>query len=554
MNGSTSVLRRDRREARLIASDTRAQQRNRSALLVFTAVEVGALILYAVVARGRWFLYDEWDFLSDRQIGSVDDLFRPHNVHWSTLPIIVYRALWGLFGLRTYFPYQILAIAAHLVVAALLRVVMVRAGVNAWIATAAASLFALFGAGSDNIVWAFQIGFVGSMGFGLVHLLLADHDGRISRRDGVGVLAGIAGLMCSSVGAIMVATVGLAVLIRRGWRVALAHTVPPAAVYLIWWAVWGREHISSVWRGDAGDRVRFVTTGIGATFDALGQLPGVGLALGALLVVGLVVAWGRVTTVEWRTRAALPAALLFGAFAFLVLTAARGVGRTVAGIGVAANFGPESARAGRYLHLVAAFTLPAIAVAATAVARRWKVLAPVVVVLLLVGIPGNIDALDDDPLGRARFHRAYRRQLLLVPRVPIADEVPGSVRPDPVLAPWVTLEWLRDGVAAGKLPDIGGVRSADAADASLALALRPQLRVGPLECTVLQLPARLQLAENEVIRVRDGRLRVTYVDPDGARSRGRVYRAPRVLRALAGPLDLQLRFESPGRLDRCARA
>jgi hypothetical protein len=70
----------------------------------------------------------------------------PHNEHWSTLPILVYRMLWRFFGLRTYVPYKLITILLHLTTAVLLRVVMRRAGVNPWIATAAASLFALFGA------------------------------------------------------------------------------------------------------------------------------------------------------------------------------------------------------------------------------------------------------------------------------------------------------------------------------------------------------------------------------------------------------------------------
>jgi hypothetical protein len=47
------------------------------------------------------------------------------------------------------------------------------------------------------------------------------------------------------------------------------------------------------------------------------------------------------------------------------------------------------------MHVVAALSLPAIAVAADALVRRWRVIAPVAVALLLVGIPGNVEALAD---------------------------------------------------------------------------------------------------------------------------------------------------------------
>ena len=47
-----------------------------------------------------------------------------------------------------------------------------------------------FGAGAENILVVFQITFVGALVFGLVQLLLADHDGPIDRRDWFGLLAG----------------------------------------------------------------------------------------------------------------------------------------------------------------------------------------------------------------------------------------------------------------------------------------------------------------------------------------------------------------------------
>ena len=113
--------------------------------------------------------------------GSVDDLFRPHFQHWTTLPILPYRLLWTVVGIRSYVPYQALIVVLHLAAAALLLVVMRRAGVRPWIATVAAGAFVFFGSGAENILVAFQITFVGSLVFGLAQLLLADHDGPLDR-------------------------------------------------------------------------------------------------------------------------------------------------------------------------------------------------------------------------------------------------------------------------------------------------------------------------------------------------------------------------------------
>jgi hypothetical protein len=367
---------------------TSAERDDRRPLLVFGAVIAVAAVLFFVLAHDQWFYLDEWDYLVSRHLSSLDDLFRPHNEHWTTLPILAYRGLYRVFRLRTYVPYQAVSIALHLTIAALLLVVMRRSGVRPWVATAAASLFALFGAGSQNIVWGFQMAFTGAVVLGLVQLLLADHDGPLDRRDWIGLAAGAAGLLCSGVAITMVVVVGIAALVRRGWRIAAFHTAPLAAIYVAWWLTMARDSYEAATL-DASNAVRFVATGMGATFGKLGQLPGVGLALGLLLVVGLVLAWHRFDQRAVRVRAAMPAALLVGAVVFLAVTA----------LGRAAIFGPEFARTGRYVHVAAALVLPALAVAADAVIRRWPVATIAVIALLLVGIPGNVRALADFRLG-----------------------------------------------------------------------------------------------------------------------------------------------------------
>ena len=214
----------------------------RLALLVFALVVAVAFVLYLVLGHDQWFFFDEWDFLAERSVTDVGDLLAAAQ-----------RALVDLADPRlsgavprvqvceTYVPYQTVSIVLHLTVAVLLRIVMRRAGVHPWIATAAASLFALFGAGSQNIVWAFQMAWSASLAFGLVHLLLADHDGPVDRRDWLGLTAGLAGLLCSGLAVTMTVVVGVAVLLRRGWRIALLHTVPLAFVYMVWWFAYARD-------------------------------------------------------------------------------------------------------------------------------------------------------------------------------------------------------------------------------------------------------------------------------------------------------------------------
>ncbi|MBC7859724.1 MAG: hypothetical protein H7Z39_13325, partial [Burkholderiaceae bacterium] len=294
------------------------------ASLGFVAAELIALPLLLVWGRHGWFTQDDWDFLSARTIGSVDDLFRAHFQHWTTLPMLPYRFLWTVVGIRSYTPYQVLIVVTHLIAAALIVVVMRRAGVRPWLATIVGVLFVYFGSGGENILVAFQITFVGALAFGLAQVLLADHDGPLDHRDWFGLLAGLAGLMCSGVSITMVVVVGAAVFLRRGrhgWRVASFHTVPLAGVYLVWLVLAPEGQSAGNYRSHSLPEIlRFVGIGIQSAFARMGQVPGVGLALGVILIAGFVVLLrGRGRDARFG-ELAVPVALLLGGLVFLFAT------------------------------------------------------------------------------------------------------------------------------------------------------------------------------------------------------------------------------------------
>ena len=264
--------------------------------------------------------------------------------------------------------------------------------------------------------------------------------------------------------------------------------------------------------------------------------------------MGLVLAWNRYGWAERRKRLAAPGALLVGAFMFLAIS----------GIVRAASFGSEFARTGRYLYLFVALALPAIAVAGDAVARRWRVLAPVVLVLLLAGIPGNVDALLQRRRAERSFQFEYRRLILTLPRLPIAHEVPRSVRPEQQLAKPVTLGWLLDGVASGRIPKPASMTPIDVATATLHLALNQQPDAfGTKACRNATTPLKIRLPASQAIGIH-GVVRVVYISPTGGRSRpvtfnpnelvitkgGSPLRGPRLL-AFTGPLELEVDSANP---------
>jgi hypothetical protein len=524
---------------------------SRVALIVFVAVEVIALPLLLFWGRHGWFTQDDWDFLSARSIGRVDDLFRPHFQHWTTLPILPYRLLWTVVGIRSYVPYQAMIVVLHLAAAALLLVVMRRAGVGPWIATVAAGAFVFFGSGAENIFVAFQITFVGALVFGLVQLLLADHDGPLGGRDWFGLLAGLAALMCSGVGITMVVVVGAAVLLRRGlagWRFALFHTAPLAGAYLLWLALapkgqpagnYHAQNVSQVWR--------FVVIGFEAAFARQGQIPFLGFLLGAVLVVGLVFAFrGRGS---WFPLGPLASsiALLGGALLFLVLT---GIVRAGQGglLFLLNTSGPERARESRYVYLIAAMALPALAIGADALIARWRHLAVPIVILLLLGLPGNIHRLmHPEDLHQFANSAATHAQIVGLPRLPLAEQLRGSRRLVTIEYPrfaqeGLTYGWLIAGAESGRIPDPRPINPVVASSWTLQnfLVPAPVTSPVPLECRPAPASSIRTLQKGDRLTVERGDVNINYVPRRGAPSFRPLVVKPSTVQALVGPLRLRI--------------
>ncbi len=440
---------------------------DRAALLTLIALVVGAfplIVLY--LGNQHWFYQDEWDFLVTRRATNVHDLLRPHNEHWSTLPVLVYRGLWSIFGLRTYLPYQSVVVALHLTTVVLLWVVLRRSGVSAWVSTITAATLILFGAGQADIVSAFNMSFVGSLAFGLTQLLLIDHPGRWDRRDFFGLAAGAAALMCSGIGVTMVVVVGIAALLHRGWRVAAAQTVPLAVLYLAWFAAEKPPTGSNP--GQHGlvyiliEIAHFVADGVGATFRGLGHSEPVGILLAAVLLGGLWSACRSEGPGGLARRAASPVALLAGTVVLLTIS---GWGRW--------QLGPSYAAQSRYVYLAAATMLPALGVAIEALGTLWRPAVPVALLLLLIAVPGNIAQFRAGGDGAQKV--AQRQLILSLPRSPLAHEVPPSVRPDPTDSFFVSIGWLLEQQRDGKLVDPGPVPVSVSSQIPLRLGLQQSL-------------------------------------------------------------------------------
>jgi hypothetical protein len=512
----------------------------RAACSAFVAVEVASIPLFLFWGRSWWFWADDWDFLAARTGGNAGDLFRAHYQHWTTLPVLAYRMLWLVVGLRSYVPYQLLVVVAHLVAAALLRVVMRRAGVGPWFATLTALVFVYFGAGAENILIAFQITFVGSLVFGLTQLLLADHDGPLDRRDALGLLAGLAGLMCSGVAIAMTIIVGIAMLLRRGWRIALAHTAPLAIAYVIWSFVSPQGSSAGSYRSQSPLQVvEFVAIGIGSAFGRLAQVPGLGLALAAMMILGLVVVYRSQGRRALRGRLAAPTALLAGAIVFLLVTGLARSGQP----GPLANSviaGPARARESRYVYLIAAMALPALALAVDAIVRARRRWAIPVVALLVAGIPGNVRHMATYTSRSSLDRRAFRTEVLEAPRLPRARELPRTSSPaSPVRFGGLTLGWLLDSLPSGRIPAPRAVTDAEIATQTMHLALRSAVRPMVRGCRTMTSPGTVVLDNLQRVTLESGLATIAYLPPSGDPAPPEAF-VPTTLRSVVDSLRLRI--------------
>ena len=477
-----------------------AAKNSKFAWWCFIALAGMAIPFYLFLGRKQWFSFDEWDFIAGRNAGHLGDLLRPHtDAHWSTLPILAWRAIWQVAGLR-YWPYQTLSVLLHVTIAALLRVVMRRSGVAPWTATIMASLFLFLGAGAYDIIYAFQANFDAAVLFGLTQLLLADHGGPIDRRDALALVAGLAALMCSAPAVVFVAVVGVATLVRRGLKPAALQTLPLAVVFGAWWLHYSRSGTHFDW--SASNTGNFVVNGTRQALGAFAHIPAGGWLIAAVLVVGAIALFAGRSARSRRTDLAAPLAMLLGVPMLFLLTSFGRISFVVA-----------STDANHYLHVGAALALPAVAVSVDAIGRRRRTATPVLLVLLIAGVPGSIAKAVDFAHAAGKWG-VTKDTILSIGRMPEARQAPRSLPPDPSFAPEVTVGWILDGVASGRIRarDPG---STVAATNRLRLSLRETSRAVGRPCAELKKPVVRHLARGDTVGIHGGSVLVRAA-PQGA--------------------------------------
>ena len=311
-----------------------------------------AAVLIAYINKNYWFFLDEWMFLTDRAFfpkGTDLGILDGHNGHISVLPVITYRIIFKLFGVRTYVPYLAVLIAFHVALCHALWRLIRKVGVRPWTATAAIGIFAVLGAGVENLSWAFQWIFFGPLLFGTCALLIIKESGKVEKKEWLASALLVLGIITSGTGIAIVFIVTLTLLLRNRKSAIPVIVAPAAAIYLTWYVlvpvatpVTDWLLVTQPWPIAIRVMPEFVWNGLTGAASASIGLSAIGpLVSGGLFVFAL--RFGRPKIEPWPL--VLPMAA--GAILFLALVAI-----TRSGLGV--TYGASS----RYVYVVVALLLP----------------------------------------------------------------------------------------------------------------------------------------------------------------------------------------------------
>jgi hypothetical protein len=388
---------------------------------VLALVSLLAAVLIYRKGVGTTFYFDEWNFVMNRREWDVDTFLRPHNEHFSLVPVLIFKVLFATVGLDSYGLYRLLLIAVHLLVVALLFVLVHRRLGN-WLALAAATLIVFLGAAWHDLLVAFQLSFVISVAAGLGALVALERSDTLG--DGLACVLVALGLASSSVGipfaaAVLVETVTGSRRYRGLWI-----AVVPLALYGVWSLKYGDPTATSGGL-TLGELIRLnapAVPGYAAT--------AVAGAVGAVIGIGL--DWGR------------PLALI--GVALLAYRTARGpltprlLGLLAAGAafwGLTAVFRAQlnAPLDSRYLYMGGVLVLLIAAELARPVAVTPR-LGTVLAVLVACGALANFGALRSGSTYLRDWSRYVQVELgALELAGPLTDP---SFAPDPVRAPDIT--------------------------------------------------------------------------------------------------------------------
>ena len=234
------IDRRDRVRAWWRAIDWNARSDRRAVyVLAVLMVLTGLFLMY--MGHGETFFYDDWSFVVHKIGSGFHAYLLPHNEHFSLVPIAIYKLLFALVGLNHYPIFRLVLVVFHLICVALVYDLVSRR-VGAWPALILAVLMLCLFAAWQNLIWAFQMSFVGSVMGGLAAWALLDRDTLAC--DIAAAVALAFSLACSGLGLPFVPALAAEFAWqRRWWRLWVVAV--PFALFLVWYSQYGVTMVSA---------------------------------------------------------------------------------------------------------------------------------------------------------------------------------------------------------------------------------------------------------------------------------------------------------------------
>jgi hypothetical protein len=235
-------------------------------LLLAVLAIAGALTLF--LTWQMTFYQDTWGFLLTRRNLSVEAVLAPHNEHIVVFPVLIEQLLLRVFGMTSARPEYVLAALGLVGTGALLSVYL-RRRVGGWLALFGVSLVLFLGSAWEVLLWPFEIGFIGSIFFGLAALLAIEREE--ARWDAVACVLLILSTGFSSLGLPILAASAVALALGPpGQRARRAYVVAiPALLFGAWYFEWGHKAESHVSFGNLVNSPKYVAEVIAANTGSL---------------------------------------------------------------------------------------------------------------------------------------------------------------------------------------------------------------------------------------------------------------------------------------------
>lgn len=232
---------------------------SRGELLLGGVAALASMIFVSVSGRDFWFRYDNFEILTNRRLGSLDDWFRPHNDHWLTWTILVSRVLYRAVGMDFWPWWYLPRVVGAAAVAFLIWRTLLHRGADRMIAFGTYLVLLVLAVSyfQDALTFANYVLFPSVV---VVALLVGEVD--VPRRRDLVVVGAclLAALMANGYGVGLYLGVTLVVVVGRRFRRWAPSLIPPG-IALIAWYLWYRSQIPRQGKG----------LSLGFPFEAIGS-------------------------------------------------------------------------------------------------------------------------------------------------------------------------------------------------------------------------------------------------------------------------------------------